>query len=99
MDIYKVFLLVLAFALNMTKIYSQQSMDQYKVIFTNPPQHVPTSKTPDAPIAGNGDIGVTMGGGPDSLRFYIGKNDFGEHILFILVVSRFPVVWIFCLKN
>ena len=44
MDIYKVFLLVLAFALNMTKIYSQQSMDQYKVIFTNPPQHVPTSK-------------------------------------------------------
>lgn len=76
MDIYKVFLLVLAFALNMTKIYSQQSMDQYKVIFTNPPQHVPTSKTPDAPIAGNGDIGVTMGGGPDSLRFYIGKNDF-----------------------
>ena len=62
MDIYKVFLLVLAFALNMTKIYSQQSMDQYKVIFTNPPQHVPTSKTPDAPIAGNGDIGVTMGG-------------------------------------
>jgi len=33
MDIYKVFLLVLAFALNMTKIYSQQSMDQYKEEF------------------------------------------------------------------
>lgn len=48
----------------------------YKARFTTPPKNVPTSKTPDAPLAGNGDIGITMGGKPDKLCFYIGKNDF-----------------------
>jgi hypothetical protein len=49
---------------------------RYKAIFTSPPRMVPTQKTPDAPLAGNGDIGLTMGGSPDQLCFYLGKNDF-----------------------
>ena len=48
----------------------------YKAVFTSVPQHVPTPKTPDAPLAGNGDLGLTMGGSPSNLCFYIGKNDF-----------------------
>lgn len=40
-------------------------MDTYKAVFTSPLQHVPTTKSPDAPLAGNGDIGVMMGGTPD----------------------------------
>lgn len=76
MNINKAFLFVLLFAFGIAGVQAQQPMDRYKVIFTNPPQHVPTVKTPDAPLAGNGDIGITMGGTPDSLRFYIGKNDF-----------------------
>lgn len=48
----------------------------YKAIFTSAPQRVPTSKTPDAPLAGNGDIGLTLGGKPDRLTLYFGKNDF-----------------------
>jgi hypothetical protein len=49
---------------------------RYKSIFTAPPANVPTPKTPDAPLAGNGDIGLTFGGAPGKLQFYFGKNDF-----------------------
>ncbi|MBB5437876.1 hypothetical protein HDC92_001550 [Pedobacter sp. AK017] len=49
---------------------------RYKAVFTAAPQKVPTAKTPDGPLAGNGDIGLTLGGNPDNLCFYLGKNDF-----------------------
>lgn len=49
---------------------------RYKAIFTSPPGKVPTSKTPDGPLAGNGDIGLSFGGKADKLVFYLGKNDF-----------------------
>ncbi|MFL5746640.1 MAG: trehalose hydrolase, partial [Niastella sp.] len=49
---------------------------RYKTVFTAPPANVPTAKTPDAPLAGNGDIGLTFGGEPGQLQFYFGKNDF-----------------------
>ncbi len=76
MNTRKAFFLLLMFLLSVTYTQGQQSIDRYKAIFTAPPQHVPTIKTPDAPLAGNGDIGITMGGTPDNLCFYIGKNDF-----------------------
>jgi alpha-L-fucosidase 2 len=49
---------------------------KYKAVFSAAPTRVPTAKTPDGPLAGNGDIGVTLGGTPDKLTFYFGKNDF-----------------------
>jgi alpha-L-fucosidase 2 len=49
---------------------------RYKTIFTALPANVPTAKTPDAPLTGNGDIGLTVGGEPGKLQFYFGKNDF-----------------------
>jgi alpha-L-fucosidase 2 len=49
---------------------------RYKTIFTAPPANVPTVKTPDAPLTGNGDIGLTVGGEPGKLQLYFGKNDF-----------------------
>ena len=58
--------------LNAQSIYA----GRYKAVFNAPPNKVPTSKTPDAPLAGNGDIGLTLGGKPESLTFYLGKNDF-----------------------
>ena len=75
MNTHKAFLLGLAL-LGTSLVKAQFAMDAYKAVFTAPPQHVPTTKTPDAPLAGNGDIGITMGGTPDKLCFYIGKNDF-----------------------
>ena len=49
---------------------------RYNAILNSPPKMVPTSKTPDGALAGNGDIGLTFGGTPDRLQFYLGKNDF-----------------------
>lgn len=60
------------FSLQAQEIYA----GKYKAILTAPPKNVPTSKTTDALLAGNGDIGLTLGGTPDKLRLYIGKNDF-----------------------
>lgn len=53
-----------------------EDMNRYKAVLTAPPAMVPTTKTPDAALAGNGDLGITLGGSPDSLCLYIGKNDF-----------------------
>ncbi len=76
MNTHKACIIVLVFLLSISYGYGQNSIDRYKAIFTTPPQQVPTIKTPDAPLAGNGDIGLTMGGTPNNLCFYIGKNDF-----------------------
>ncbi|MDI3319846.1 glycosyl hydrolase family 95 catalytic domain-containing protein [Pinibacter soli] len=51
-------------------------VDAHKIFFSAPAHHIPTDKMPDAPLLGNGDIGVAIAGSPDSLAFYIGKNDF-----------------------
>ena len=49
---------------------------RYNPVLTSAPGHVPTPKTPDGALAGIGDIGLTLGGTPDQLQFYFGKNDF-----------------------
>jgi len=71
-------LFVLLFFCNCSPPQNQDLADvsQFKAVFTEPPKKVPTASTPDGPLAGNGDIGITMGGTPDKLCFYIGKNDF-----------------------
>lgn len=51
-------------------------LDTYKAEFTEWPTHVPTSTTTDAPLAGNGDIGLTMKTSDEGITFFIGKNDF-----------------------
>lgn len=48
----------------------------YKGVFTAPAQRIPTAFTPDAPIAGNGDVGIVYAGMPDKQCIYISKNDF-----------------------
>jgi hypothetical protein len=35
-----------------------------------------SNSLPDGPVAGNGDIGLVMGGKPEQIDFYIGKADF-----------------------
>ncbi|SIN74342.1 glycosyl hydrolase family 95 catalytic domain-containing protein [Chitinophaga niabensis] len=53
-----------------------QTPGNYSFVYTSAPQNVPTAKVPDAPLAGNGDIGLTFGGTPDHMKLYFGKNDF-----------------------
>ena len=51
-------------------------VSKYKGVFTGPPRRIPTNKVVDAPLLGNGDIGVAIGGAGESQSFFIGKNDF-----------------------
>jgi len=47
----------------------------YKAIFSAPPQRIPSDCAIDAPLMGNGDLLVAIGGGPQNPQLYINKND------------------------
>ena len=47
----------------------------HQAVFTTPPVKIPSDCSVDAPLMGNGDTLVALGGGPDKLRFHISKND------------------------
>ncbi|NWJ53106.1 MAG: trehalose hydrolase [Bacteroidetes bacterium] len=74
---FKIFVITLFISLSVHQLNAQTIYaGRYKAVFTAPPKNVPTSKVPDAPLAGNGDIGLTLGGTPDKLSLFLGKNDF-----------------------
>ena len=43
---------------------------------TAPPTRLPTSGVTDAPVIGNGDMAIMVGGPASALKFYVGKADF-----------------------
>lgn len=47
-----------------------------KAVFTQPPIHIPSTVAVDAPLLGNGYSAAALGGKPDSLCFYLARNDF-----------------------
>ncbi len=49
---------------------------RYAANWTEPPKNTDTQMFSDAPMIGNGDVGVVIGGTPDSLHFYLGKSEF-----------------------
>jgi alpha-L-fucosidase 2 len=49
---------------------------QYHGTFTTPPALVDTDQTTDAPLLGNGDLGVSILNGIDTMTFVLGKNEF-----------------------
>lgn len=73
-------LFVLLVCLATGKSFSQSKaigfVPPYKAIFNSPPKLIPTSRPPDAPVSGNGDVGVVLGGTPGKLCIYLGKSDF-----------------------
>jgi alpha-L-fucosidase 2 len=48
----------------------------YEGVFTAPPTLNDTDETTDAPLLGNGDLGVSMQNNIDTLTFILGKNEF-----------------------
>ena len=48
----------------------------YKATMTAPPTLTDTDQTTDAPLLGNGDLGVAIFGSIDTLTFNLGKNEF-----------------------
>ena len=51
-------------------------VQQYTGVWTSPPTNLTNGETVDAPLMGNGDIGVAVGGTIADQTMYIGKNDF-----------------------
>jgi alpha-L-fucosidase 2 len=49
---------------------------RFQGVWTSPPTNLSSGETTDAPLMGNGDVGVAVGGSVDDQTFYIGKNDF-----------------------
>jgi hypothetical protein len=49
---------------------------QYQGVFTKPPTQVDTGETTDAPLLGNGDVGVAILGSIDAMTFVLSKTEF-----------------------
>ena len=65
---------VLVLTVGMLSCAEAWAMD-YRAVFTAPPRKIPSDCSVDAPLLGNGDTLVALGGTPDKLQFYINKND------------------------
>ena len=61
---------------------------RYRAEFTAPPKRIPTDRSVDAPLLGNGDTLVALGGGPEKLQFYINKNDLWVRCLNSAIICR-----------
>ena len=48
----------------------------YTAVFTEPPKNCPSDTAVDAPLLGNGYMGVCIGGGPENPTFWLAMNDF-----------------------
>jgi hypothetical protein len=44
--------------------------------YSAPPKLLVTDKVTGAPVTGNGDLAITVGGAASALKFYVGKTDF-----------------------
>lgn len=51
-------------------------VSRHKAVFAQPPRRIPSRTQTDAPLLGNGDMGVALGGGPEAVRLWLAKNDF-----------------------
>ncbi len=60
----------------MTEIDYRKTVGAHVFVMTEPPIRIPTGQIPDAPLLGNGDIGVAIGGTCERPVFIFGKNDF-----------------------
>ncbi len=55
---------------------AQSVVSKYKLIFDAPPTKIPITTSVDAPLMGNGSLGVSIAGEGDNLQFYLARNDF-----------------------
>ncbi len=55
---------------------SKEIISRCKNVFTKPPAHTPSQVAVDGPLLGNGYCAAVLAGNPDSLCFYLARNDF-----------------------
>ncbi|WP_307783572.1 glycosyl hydrolase family 95 catalytic domain-containing protein [Streptomyces spinoverrucosus] len=61
---------------NPTAAQALRTVAQFQGEWDSPPTTLHNGGTVDAPLLGNGDVGVAVGGSIDDQTFYLGKNDF-----------------------
>ena len=54
---------------------ARRIVSRHKAVFTQPPRRIPSRAQTDAPLLGNGDMGVALGGPPEAQRLWLCKND------------------------
>ena len=65
-----------AMADSVTATQASRIVSQYTGVWTTPPTQLANGETTDAPLMGNGNVGVAVGGSINDQTFYVGKNDF-----------------------
>ena len=55
---------------------ARRIVSRHRTVFAHPPQRIPSRTQTDAPLLGNGDMGVALGGPPEAQRLWLCKNDF-----------------------
>src|ERR1700742_645759 len=65
-----------AFGDTTTSTNALRIVAQYRGAWTSPPVITDTSGAMDAPLLGNGDVGVAIVGPPSAMTFILGKNEF-----------------------
>ncbi len=55
---------------------ARRIVSRHKAVFTQPPRRIPSRTQTDAPLLGNGDMGVALGGPSEAQRLWLAKNDF-----------------------
>jgi len=65
-----------AMADSVTSTEAARIVQQYTGVWTTPPTQLSNGETTDAPLMGNGNVGVAVGGSINDQTFYLGKNDF-----------------------
>lgn len=54
---------------------AESIVSKYKMVMTEWPTHTPADNAVDGPLLGNGEMLMAIGGWPQSLRFFINRND------------------------
>ena len=65
-----------AHADSITAAIAQQTVQQFSGRWISPPTVLTGGETTDAPLLGNGNVGVAVTGGIDSMTFLLDKNEF-----------------------
>lgn len=65
-----------ALADSTTSTHALRIVHQYRGVWTSPPVIADSGKALDAPLLGNGDVGVAILGRPDAMTFILSKNEF-----------------------
>jgi alpha-L-fucosidase 2 len=62
--------------MQITSSAAESVVSKHTAFFHDTPKVPQSDRVTDAPLLGNGDIGVSIGGHPDETTFYVCKNDF-----------------------